>query len=271
VYIPYNAPPIGPNANLQADRPDPLLSSISRLENFGRAWYHALQTKLERRFASGVAFTFSYSFSRSMTLGDNGVDEGTTILPYSPAWYNRGRAPFDYRHLEYATLLWDLPFGRGRKFHTDAGRLLDAVAGGWSLTFTQTARSGGPLSISGGYPNLGEGDGTRADIVGNPGIANPSPAAWFNTAAFVKPPLYAFGNSAQGILDGPGLLQFNTTLSKTFRVAERKRLQFRWDAFNTFNRVNYQGPSTNVASSLFGRVTGANTARYMQLGVKFLF
>jgi hypothetical protein len=271
VYIPYNAPPIGPNANLQADRPDPLLSSISRLENFGRAWYHALQTKLERRFASGVAFTFSYSFSRSMTLGDNGVDEGTTILPYSPAWYNRGRAPFDYRHLEYATLLWDLPFGRGRKFHTDAGRLLDAVAGGWSLTLTQTARSGGPLSISGGYPNLGEGDGTRADIVGNPGIANPSPAAWFNTAAFVKPPLYAFGNSAQGILDGPGLLQFNTTLSKTFRVAERKRLQFRWDAFNTFNRVNYQGPSTNVASSLFGRITGANTARYMQLGLKFLF
>ena len=136
VYIPYNAPPIGPNANLQADRPDPLLSSISRLENFGRAWYHALQTKLERRFASGVAFTLSYSFSRSMTLGDNGVDEGTTILSYSPAWYNRGRAPFDYRHLEYATLLWDLPFGHGRKFHADAGRLLDAVVGGWSVTLT---------------------------------------------------------------------------------------------------------------------------------------
>ena len=69
----------------------------------------------------------------------------------------------------------------------------------------------------------------------------------------------------------PASCSLNTTFSKTFLVAERKRLQFRWDAFNTFNRVNYQGPSTNVASSLFGQITGANTARYMQLGLKFLF
>ncbi len=271
VLIPYNAPPIGPHTNLQADRPDPLIGSISRLENYGRNWYHGLQTKVERRFAAGVAYTFSYSFSRSMGQASNGVDESASILSYSPDWYNRGRTPFDYRHVEFATLLWEVPFGQGRRFHSTAGRLLDGVAGGWNFTLTEQARSGGPFSVSGGYANLGNGDSTRADIVGDPHIANPNPSKWFNTAAFARPALYTWGSAPLGILEGPGLLQFNTALSKQFRIAERKMLQLRWEAFNTFNRVNYSSPNNNIASSQFGTITSANTARYMQLGAKFLF
>ena len=213
----------------------------------------------------------SYSFSRSMGFASNGSDEGTSILSYSPDWYNRGRTPFDYRHVEYATLLWEIPFGHGRKFHSDAGRLVDAIAGGWNFTLTQQGRSGAPLSISGGYSNLGNGEGSRADIIGNPGISNPSPSLWFDTAAFARPALYTFGSSPLGILEGPGFLQLNTALAKQFRVAERKSLAFRWEAFNAVNRVNYGNPSTNVASSLFGKITSANTARYMQLGLKFMF
>ena len=150
VLIPYNAPAVGPHANLQAERPNPLVGGVTRLENYGHDWYNGLQTKIERRFAAGVAFTLSYSFSRSMGEGSGGADEGTSILPYSPAWYNRGRTSLDYRHLEYATLVWEIPFGHGRKFHSDAGRALDAIAGGWNLTLTQQARSGDPLSIGGG-------------------------------------------------------------------------------------------------------------------------
>ncbi|HYW41898.1 MAG TPA: carboxypeptidase regulatory-like domain-containing protein [Bryobacteraceae bacterium] len=269
--IPYNDPSIGPHANLQADRPDPLIGSISRLENYGRSWYHGIQTKVERRFSAGIAYTFSYSFSRSMAQGSNGVDESTSILSYSPAWYNRGRTPFDYRHLEYATLLWEIPFGQGKKFHPATGRLLDAVAGGWNFTLTEQGRSGTPFSVGGGPANLGNGNGTRVNLVGDPHIANPSPSLWFNTSAFALPALYTFGSAPLGILEGPGLLQFNTALSKQFRVAERKTLQFRWEAFNAFNRVNYSTPSNNISSSLFGRITSANTARYMQLGLKFLF
>ena len=148
---------------------------------------------------------------------------------------------------------------------------LDAVAGGWNLMALETARSGAPFSIGGGYANLGDGDSSRADLVGNPGIANPSPAAWFNTAAFQKPALYTFGSAPLGILDGPGFVQFNTALSKNFRLAERKELQFRGEAFNAFNHVNYGSPNTNIASSLFGRITSASTARYMQLGLKLAF
>ena len=74
-----------------------------------------------------------------------------------------------------------------------------------------------------------------------------------------------------GILEGPGFVQFNTALSKNFRVTERTHLQIRGEAFNTFNHVNYGNPNTNIASSLFGKITSAATARYLQLGVKFVF
>jgi hypothetical protein len=269
--ISYNTPVIGPHASLQADRPNPLLSDISRVENYGRNWYNALQAKVERRFAAGVSYTFSYSFSRSMGEGLDGTDEGASLLPYSPAWYNRGRTAFDYRHIEFATVLWEIPFGRGRKFHSDAGRLMDAVLGGWSLAVTEQARSGQPLTVGGGYQNLGNGTGTRADLVGDPNLSSKSPSAWFNTAAFAQPALYTFGSSPMGVVEGPGFLGFNSGLSKQFRVVEGKSLQFRWEAFNLLNRVNYGNPSTDITSSNFGRITSANTARYMQFGLKFLF
>ena len=67
------------------------------------------------------------------------------------------------------------------------------------------------------------------------------------------------------------MLQFNTGLAKQFRITERKSLEFRWEAFNALNHVNYSDPSTNVSSSLFGRITSANTARYMQLALRFTF
>ena len=271
VGIPYNSPTVGPHTNLQADRPNPLMGSVLRLENYGHNWYNGLQTKIERRFASGLAYTFAYSYSRSMGQGSGGTDEGTSILPFSPDWYNRGRTSLDYRHVEFATVLWEIPFGQGRRYYSNAGHLLDIIAGGWNLSVTQQARSGAPLSISGGTSNLGNGNGTRADVIGNPSIANPSAAMWFNRSAFAAPALYTWGNAGMGILDGPGLLQFNTALSKQFRVTEGKSLEFRWEAYNALNRVNYNNPSTNVSSSLFGKITSAGTARYMQLALRFTF
>ncbi len=271
IYYPYNQPVVGPHADLQTDRPNPLFGDAQRLENRGLNWYHAFQTKVERRFAKGVAYTFAYSFSRSMGSGSSGGDEYTTVLPYSPDWYNRGRTDFDYRHVESSTLLWELPIGQGRRIDTGANRLVDALTGGWQLSFTQTGRSGSPLSIGGGYPNLGNGYGSRADIVGNPSVSSQSPAMWFNGTAFSRPALYTWGSSPLGVVDGPGMVQFNTALSKKFRITEGKDLQFRWESFNAFNHVNYGNPSTDITSSDFGQISYANTSRYMQFALKFLF
>ncbi len=271
IMMPYNAASIGPHTNLQADRPNPGISGVTRMENYSRNWYHALQTKAERRFADGFLFTFAYSFSRSMAGPFGGSDEYGSLIPFSPDWYNRGRTDFDIRHIEFATVVWEMPVGKGRRYLADSNRVVDALLGGWEVGFTQQARSGAPLSVSGGYSNLGNGYGTRADIVGSPSISDPSPQKWFNTAAFARPALYTFGNSSMGIIEGPGSLQFNTLLSKRFAITEGRDLQFRWEAFNAFNNVNYNNPSTNVASGNYGRITGAGTARYMQFALKFNF
>lgn len=271
MLVPYNTPVVGAHSNLQADRPIPTIGSIQRLENYGKNWYHGLQTKLERRFGSGVAYTFSYAFSRSMGENSFGSDEYSSILQYSPSWYNRGRTNFDYRHVQFATLLWELPVGHGKRFLTEANGVLNAVLGGWNFTLTEQARSGAPLSMGGGFANLGNGDGTRANLVGDPSISNQGPSMWFNTSAFARPDLYSWGTSPLGIVEGPGFLQFNTALLKNFQIGESKALQFRWEAFNALNRANYNNPNTNVASGNFGRITSASSPRYMQIGVKFLF
>jgi hypothetical protein len=128
----YNTPTIGFHSNLQADRPHPAFSGIQIYRNLGETWYNALQTKVERRFAEGLSFTFSYAFSRSM--GANFANgETDSLIPYSPDWYNRGRTAFDYRHIEYSTLVWELPVGRNRKYMSSMNRASDALLGGWQL------------------------------------------------------------------------------------------------------------------------------------------
>jgi hypothetical protein len=266
----YNAPSIGSHKSLQADRPNPRMGEVLLMHNTGSTWYHGLQTKLERRFEGGLTFGAGYAFSRSMM--ENTPDcETCANLPFSPAWYNRGRTSFDRRHIEFATMVWEVPVGRGKKYLSGMNRVSDVVLGGWQLSAIQQAQSGVPLSISGGTSNLGNGYGTRADIVGDPHIDNPTPAVWFNKAAFKTPALYAFGNSGIGIVEGPGMFAINTSLAKNFHLTEQKYFQFRWESFNLTNRVNYGTPNTTVTSSNFGKITGAGSARYMQFGLKFLF
>ncbi|MGH9627563.1 MAG: TonB-dependent receptor domain-containing protein, partial [Bryobacteraceae bacterium] len=266
----YNEPTVGAHSSIQADRPFPRFARIQIYENMGKNWYHALQAKVERRFAAGLSFSFAYSFSRSMA--DNLPDcETCSLLPYSPDWYNRGRTSFDRRHIEYATAVWELPVGRGKAFGNSLHPVLDALVGGWQIAVTQQAQSGSPLSLSQGVASLGNGWTPRPNIVGDPFIDNPTPQAWFNTAAFAPAPLHTFGDAGIGILEGPGLFQLNTGLSKNFFVTESKYLQFRFETFNTTNRVNYNNPSTSLTSANYGRITGAGSARYMQLGLKFLF
>jgi hypothetical protein len=266
----YNDATIGPHANIQADKPNPAFSGIQIYQNLGHGWYNALQTKLERRFSAGLTYSFAYSFSRSMadSLPDS---EFASLLSYSPVWYNRGRTSFDYRHVQYATMVWELPVGRGKKFLSGMNRFEDAVVGGWQLSLTEQGRSGQPLNITGSSTNLGNGNGTRADIIGNPNVSNPSASQWFNTNAFAVPNQYTFGSSSMGILEGPGVFYVSTSLAKNFHFTEQMYLQLRGDVFNIQNRANLALPDVIKTDSNFGRITDSGDPRFMQLSMKFFF
>jgi len=267
---PYNEVAPGAYTNLQAAKPYPAFGEINVLENLGKSWYNGLQMKLERRFSEGFSFMASYAFSKN--LGENMPQyETDRLIPFAPAGYTRGRTAWDRTHILFVNTVYELPFGRGRRFGSDSNRATDLVLGGWQLSAMNSFTSGAPLSVGVPGSTLGNGWGTRANLVGDPGISNPSAAAWFNTAAFAAPPAYQFGNSGMGILEGPGSHILDLGLMKNFHVTESKYFQFRWEAFNTLNHVNLGNPGTTLGTQDFARITSAGAARTMQLGLKFLF
>jgi hypothetical protein len=127
------------------------------------------------------------------------------------------------------------------------------------------------LSISAPGATLGNGWDTRASLVGDPGISDPSAARWFNTAAFAAPAEYQWGNSGIGILDGPANHTMDLGLMKNFFFTESKYLQLRFEGYNALNHVNLNSPGTTLGTGNFGQVTSSGSARTVQIGLKFLF
>ena len=150
-------------------------------------------------------------------------------------------------------------------------RLADAVIGGWQLVPIYLYSSGAPLTFGVPGNTLGNGWGTRPNLVGNPNLSNPTPALWFNPAAFATPAQYQFGNSGIGIVTGPSSQVANLSLSKSFHLTERGYMQFRWEVFNALNHPNYSAPNTTINQSTTGQILAAGPARQMQLGLKVVF
>jgi hypothetical protein len=158
--------------------------------------------------------------------------------------------------------------------HTNA--VADAVLGGWELSGIYRFVSGAPLSFYVPGATLGNGYGTRPNLKGNPRLPNSSANLWFDPAAFQAPPLYTFGNSGKGIMDGPASHVLDLGLMKNFYFTENRYLQFRWELFNAPNHVNLCAstnncPNTTIGFPTTGKIFTAADARIMQLGMKFIF
>jgi hypothetical protein len=112
----------------------------------------------------------------------------------------------------------------------------------------------------------------RADLVGDANASiTPTIAKWFNTQAFRQPAAGFLGNSGRGILNLPGLNNWDTGLFKNFRFTEQLSLQFRFESFNAWNHTQWQGPVRNIADVRFGQVISARDARINQLGLKLIW
>ena len=260
----FNFPTPGFYQDLQASRPFPQFGTVALVNNFGHTWYNAMHLKWERRFTDGWLFTMAYSANRYL--------EQLRREPHAPDSYNRGRNSQDRTHIMAFNSVYELPFGRGRKFMSDANPVVNALLGGWQFSGIYKLASGSPLSIGVPGTTLGNGRGTRADLAGDPNLSNPSTSAWFNTAAFSAPGDFTFGNSAQGVLDGPGSHVIDTALMKNFYFMEGKYVQFRWEMFNMPNHVNLNNPGTNFGQpGRTGVITSSGDARVMQFGLKVVY
>ena len=266
----YDEVPPGKYDNIQAARPYPGFSSANLYNNTGDSWYNALHVKWERRFAEGLSFTGAYAWSK-LLIDNVGPDIWTTLVPFTPEGYLRGRSGNDRTHIMTLNGIYELPFGRGRKYMSGANAVANAILGGWQVSAIYYFTSGFPLTFGVPGATLGNGWGTRPHIVGDLEVSDPGPSAWFNSAAFVAPDRYTFGSSGMGILDGPGTHSFDTALAKNFPITEGRYIQFRWEMFNMPNHVNYGNPVTTTGLSTTGQIFSAGSARNMQFGLKFVF
>jgi len=257
----------GPGA-IQARRPLPNFGQANSIQYDAISNYNALQARLEKHFTSGFAFLLSYTWSKNLDQASN-ENSGGTVIPTNLN-FDYGPSDFDIPQNLTASYIYDLPFGHGRKF-MNRGRALDEAFGGWQFSGITNLRSGFPNTITwpGDVANVGLG--TRPVRTCNGKLSNRSYQGWYNTACFVAPAQYTFGNSNRGIIEGPGYKDWDMALMKAFTTYHEQNLQFRFEFFNVFNNVNFGQPGDTANTSTAGLISSASSGRQGQMALEYRF
>jgi hypothetical protein len=263
-------------------RPVPQFADITLLESGARSDFESLQLSFTQRLADGVsaiaAYTWSSSHDDASGLFTSAGDPNFPQDSRNPQaeW---GRSSYDLRHRLSIGFTCAMPFGTGSGRFADHGWASNLLAD-WEITGILTVQSGRPFTVAllpeidnsnTGRSSLGFGSNDRPNVVGDSRVANPGPNQWFNTAAFAMPAYGTFGDAGRNILVGPGYGNVNLALLKQLRLRAGARLQLRLEAFNLFNRTNFNLPDTFLGSPTFGQILSAQSPRRLQLGAKVLF
>jgi hypothetical protein len=285
----YNSPYIGCNSP-QATQ----VCSNGLLITESRAMmnYNGLQAVLRQRLSNtGLEYTVNYTYSKSMTnaVGNYGLNTGgynadPGFQNYYDSHADYGVAGSDVKHNLNGTATYAIPVGRGRKYMSNANRLVDAVLGGWKVSAGFMFYSGFPQTIGAGNSNVNSYGQTRAEQYRALHIVHRSRYAWFGTdpsaqpcttagvdngvCAFGVPAQNTFGNSVNGVVRGPGFRDVDLSVFKEFRIVREQYLGFRMDAFNAFNMVSFGNPSTSM-SPQFGWLAQNNAIRSVERRLQF--
>ena len=264
------APPTAPGTDYNLDRPlnaqYPQLGDIPISESIASSRYDAITARFTANLTHSIYINASYAHGRSFSNGNN-LDQTNINQYYGPT-------PEDIAHIFNAQFSVDLPVGRGRHFLSNSNRFVDAILGGWQYAALLHIRSGTRFDIvTSDGTSLNNGQTNRADRVGSGVLSSPSVNEWFDTSAFVihsTPETY--GNAGIDPLHADGQQQLDSSLSKTFRITERQQLQFRADAFNTFNHPNFAAPDNIVGDPSEGQVFSTSIDnRRMQFSLRYSF
>ncbi|HWD99464.1 MAG TPA: TonB-dependent receptor, partial [Bryobacteraceae bacterium] len=255
------------------------ISEIGSDQNHAR--YNSFYLKVQKRLSGGLNLLSSYTWSKNMDAS-NAASNTFNAQQTSPQDnYNQAAewslATINTPSRWTTAINYQLPFGKGRHY-LNSNRLVDLVAGGWSMNAQTTMQTGFPLAIYQANQNSVIGTSTQ-----RPNATGASPetsgslesrlASYINTSAFSLAPAFTYGNAARTIpMRGPGMANIDFSMFKTFDLYERFKAQFRAEVFNLTNTPQFYGPNTQFGSSTFGQITSqANFPRVFQLGVRFYF
>jgi hypothetical protein len=246
--------------------------------------FNSLQVRGEKRFTSGLMFQGNFTWASAFDFANDYFFWNHDI--------DYGRENGVRRFVFNLNNIYELPFGKGRKYLNAASRPVDAILGGWQVAGTWTWQSGIPFTPS--YLDCGKDEDTgpcRANLVGNASVSNPSAQGWFATAPagttgtnctataaataelnangctrgpWSRPAAGTFGNVARNSFFGPRYFNADASLSKNFHLSERFNAQFRAELFNAFNHVNLGQPTATVDSPTAGQIFGIASLAQMR-------
>ena len=215
----------------------------------GTGQYNGMQSSIGRRFSQGLQLGMNYTYSKAIGVTDNSENNPRVqaIAYYS---LNRARLNYDRTHNIQVTNIWELPFGRGKRFAQ--GRAASMIFGGWQLNNILSFMSGTPFSVSASGTSLDlPGSTQRADqIKANVAIGGGTGPgqSYFDPTAFAPITAARFGNAGFNSLRGPGIGNWDVGLFREFPIRERFRMQFRAEAFNATNTPHFANPGANVSN-----------------------
>jgi hypothetical protein len=271
---------------LQLQRPFPQFLNLTQgTTDVGSSTYHSFQFKANKRFGQGFSILLAYTNSKLIT------DTGgflTNFLETSPGYqdpYNRrldrSLAPQDISQRLAISYIWELPFGKGKRYWSNPPRVLGLMAGGWQLNGITTFQTGQPVVIGNAVATTS--GATRPNNIGQSakrsGPVSDRLNRYFDTAVFREPGPFEYGSTPRTLPDVrvPGLRNFDVALFKNFGVTEKVKVQFRAEFFNFFNTPQFAPPGSNGRSSNFGNPdfgvisVQRNNPRDVQLALKLIF
>jgi hypothetical protein len=256
--------------------------TVQAYPNEAHNWYKAMQAKFTRRFSDGWSAQVNYTLQRATNYDDE-------WWIYDPD-LNKGPAGFDRTHNFTAAVIYQLPFGREKRFGTSWTGATDALLGGWQINSNVFILSGTPFNVTyrdaGQDRDTGSGDlSGRPDLIGDPDGPK-TQDQWFNAApigasnsAFGRPARGTFGNLGRNQLRGPGFWQVDASLFKTLPLGPGRHFEVRIEAVNIFNHTNWANPDGQIGvpgnlNPNAGRITdtaGNYNPRNFQFGFRVVF
>ncbi len=271
----------GGTLGIDARRPIKGFGIIQAAFPAGNSTYHALQTKIEKRFNSGLFLLNSFTWSKAIDTAPGNMEaSGGDNYPvnYRNWSINKALSDLDQPINNTTSVVYNLPFGHTRRYGSGLPRWADAAVGGWNLSFIDTYTSGLPVTIT--YTpstpySVSSLPTYRPNVSG--GIYPATGQArdnYLNRSAFAVPPTAAtpFGNAGRGIARSPNFTTLDLGIHKRFTLfREGQALELRGEMFNALNRTNFQPPASNISNSTFGIISAAFPARQVQVAAKIIF
>jgi hypothetical protein len=259
------------------------ISNITYHTPYDTTSYNGLQLQATRRIA-GSTMGFAYTFSKALTYADD--QDGAPTWNWVPMQQrNKAVAGFDRTHNFQWYGVYDLPFGKGKKWAQSG--FAAAIAGGWHLNWILSRTSGTPFNVASAGTSVNAPGNTQTadqilpevEILGGHGVGQP----YFAPLAFAAVTDVRFGTSGRNILRGPGVFNLDGSVFRDFRMTERFILQLRVETFGVTNTPAFNNPGNTVSNMTknadgtvralggYTEITGAGGERQFRFAAKFTF